>query len=541
MSNNDNTFDDNRTLPRSTLSPRIAGIKYKSVFAGRLLLLWVCSTLLACTQNLFDTREAPVTSSPQVARPSVPDQTAARPNSKVAPAADESLGETPAGREMTDLWERIRRGYQFSEEHPSIDQFVAWFQANKDVIDKSSIRARPLLFHIVERIEALGLPAELALIPLLESGYRVHARSPFGAVGPWQFMPATGRQYGLTRTPYLDKRRDIVFSTQASLEYLQHLHQQFNQDWLLAIAAYNGGPGTVRKALGDSGQSFWHIAHRLPPETRQYVPKLLAAAKIIAKPEQYAQTLHPIPNRAFFESLQITGPTDFSVLEDLPDWDHKLFRRLNGSLNSAYFGEQKALNIRVPLGRADHVSEALAAAGPARLPSNSRHLVQPGDTLGAIAIRYNVPIGELRKLNGIRGHSIRAGKTLIIPDPRLATNAGTQKNTQHDHRHIVKPGDSFWTLGRRYAISARTLARHNGHALNSTLYPGQLLLIPKVSGGSTAEQTAALLGDYIVQRGDSLWSIAKRYQVKLADLKRWNPLLKNGLLQPGQKLVVQAP
>ena len=128
---------------------------------------------------------------------------------------------------------------------------------------------------------------------------------------------------------------------------------------------------------------------------------------------------------------------------------------------------------------------------PARLPSNSRHLVQPGDTLGAIAIRYNVPIGELRKLNGIRGHSIRAGKTLLIPDTRLATNAGTQKNTQHDHRHIVKPGDSFWTLGRRYAISARTLARHNGHALNSTLYPGQLLLIPKVSGGSTAEQTAA--------------------------------------------------
>ena len=499
--------------------------------------LAICSFLNGCTHSLF-------TASPEEQESAPASSTDSSSSSPVESLAKTSTNEAqttaPAAPDEHDLWQRIRQGYRLNtEQHPLIDTYVGWFQSKQNTIEKSSYRATPLLYHIVESIEARGLPTELALIPLLESGYRVHARSRFGAVGPWQFMPATGRQYGLTRTGYLDKRRDIVLATDASLRYLEYLHAQFNHDWLLAIAAYNAGPGTIRKAQGDSQQSFWQIAHRLPPETRQYVPKLLAAAKIIGAPADFNQTLHAIPNRAFFESLEVTGPADFSVLETLPDWDKKLFRRLNGGLNSDYFGDREQLTIRVPVGTRQLVAERLKAAGPPKIPVTERYLVRKGDTLGGIATRFNVPISDLRKFNGIKGHNIRAGKTMIIPKSAEAEQPNSAENSAADHRHIVKRGDSFWTLGRRYAISARTLARHNGHAINATLYPGQLLLIPKKSLRTGSKPSSSLV-DYVVKQGDSLWSIARQHRVKLADLKRWNPVIKNNLLRPGQKLVVHA-
>ena len=455
---------------------------------------------------------------------------------------DVSLSQpNPHSLQPQDLWHRIRGGYQLShEQHPLIDEYVEWFQANHSVIDKSSRRAAPLLYHIVESIEAKGLPTELALIPLLESGYRVHARSPYGAVGPWQFMPATGRHYGLTQTAFLDKRRDIVLSTAASLAYLQHLRKQFHGDWLLAIAAYNGGPGNVRKAVGNSRQSFWRVAHRLPPETRQYVPKLLAAARIIQAPESYNQKIQQIPNKKYFESIQVNGPVDFSVLEDLPNWDKKLFRRLNGGLSSDYYGAKDSLAVRVPLGFGVQVIERLKTAGPPKMPATDIYLVRRGDTLSEISTQFDVPIGELKKVNGIHGHSIRAGNKIKIPVNNVSNKQLANKSLAHEHRHIVRSGDSFWTLGRRFGISARTLARHNGHAINATLYPGQLLLIPQVAQQSAATKASSLV-DYMVRNGDSLWSIAKRFNVKLSDLKRWNPLLTSNLLRPGQKLLVRAP
>ena len=439
-----------------------------------------------------------------------------------------------------DIWQRIRDGYQLShEQHPAIDELVQWFGENHSVIAESSKRATPLLYYIVESVEAQALPTELALIPLLESGYRVHARSRFGAVGPWQFMPATGRQYGLHRGAFVDQRRDIELSTQASLAYLKNLHRQFNGDWLLAIAAYNSGPGNVRKALEGSHQSFWDIAAKLPNETKNYVPKLLAAARIIGNPPAHNQQVFSIPNEPFFETVNVSGPVDFDVLDTLPGWDKKLFRRLNGNLTSSYFGGTKKLGVRVPQGMATPVLKRIADAGPPEIPASTSYTIRRGDTLGGISTRFNVSITELRKINGLHGSHIRAGKEILIPVSNSTAHLDNKPSTTL-RRHVVQPGDNFWTLGRRYGLSARTIANHNGHAINKTLYPGQLLLIPKPNS-SPGNELSASLAAYIVERGDSLWSIARRFNIRLTDLKRWNPLVSGKLLQPGQKLVVQAP
>ena len=469
----------------------------------------------------------------------------------VAPKTAEEVAPVASTYNSHDLWQRVRDGYQLDAiEHPRIDDAVTWFNAKKSVIRKSSQRADPLLYHIVEAVTARDLPAELSLVPLLETGYRIHARSPYGALGPWQFMPATGRQYGLSRTAYTDQRRNLVLSTEAGLSYLTDLYRQFDQDWLLAIAAYNAGPGTVKKALGGERKTFWEIVDKLPTETQTYVPKLLAAAKIIGEPQAYGVALHAIPNEPYFETINVKGPVDFAVLKDLDDWDEKTFKRLNGGLRSLFYGNQQNVAIRVPYGHGEKISAHLLAAGPPAVQESFKYLVKSGDTLGELAIRFNVTLDELKRHNGIRRNNIRAGKEILIPHNANTLTIAKNEKDASAHRHIIKPGDTFWTLGRRFGISARALAAHNGHAINKTLFPGQLLTMPsqKSNGhkGNNQETNGRLsrtLSDlaYVVEHGDSLWSIAKRFGVATADLKSWNPLVRGHLLRPGQKLLVQSP
>lgn len=510
-------------------------------YSGRLTyllaILFLVGLLTGCSHGVFDN---PRPFEPEVAETNV--QTSAEPIATTPAATDtqSALRHKPAPP-PADVWQRIRQGYRLGAvDNPRIDSAIRWFTANDGVIRKSSERATPLIHHIVEQVEQLGLPTELTLIPLLETGFRVHARSPYGALGPWQFMPATGRQYGLRRTAYLDQRRDLVLSTKAALNYLSDLHAQFEGDWLLAIAAYNGGPGNVKKALQGKRLSFWEIVDRLPKETQVYVPKLLAAARIVDNPAAYDTTLKSIPNEDFFETIHVGGPVDFDVLASLEGWDTKTFRRLNGTLSSPYYGIEDKLAIQVPVGTGEKVSNHLAASGPAPKRDGFQYRVKRGDTLGKLAIRFNVPITDIRRYNGIHGNNIRAGKNITIPSsaPTLSTASG--EGPKGSRQHIVKPGDSFWTLGRRYGVSARNLARHNGYAINKTLYPGQLLRVPSVSAPLKLSDTLAQL-NYVVERGDSLWSIAKRFGVAMADLKRWNPLVNGNQLRPGQKLMVQTP
>lgn len=208
------------------------------------------------------------------------------------------------------IWERIRLNYgiRFAEEqHHQIQRQIKKYSAQDKMLYRCSHNAKPYIYHIVEQLERRGMPSELALLPMIESGFLPKATSPKGAAGLWQFMPATGKQYGLRKKGRLDERRDLVASTRAALDYLEFLHDEFNHDWMLALAAYNSGEGTVQRAIqknlrAGKSTSFWSLS--LPKETKDYVPKLLALAEVIKNPDKHDISLAVIHNQPYQAAIK---------------------------------------------------------------------------------------------------------------------------------------------------------------------------------------------------------------------------------------------
>ncbi len=203
-----------------------------------------------------------------------------------------------------EIWERIRRNYGIhtSKEKYQVQKQIAKYMTQDKMLYRHSVNAKPYIHHIVEELEQRGMPSELALLPMIESAFQPKATSPKGAAGLWQFMPATGRQYGLKRKGRHDERRDLVASTRAALDYLEFLHEEFNHDWMLALAAYNSGEGTVHRAIkknlrAGKSTSFWSLP--LPKETQNYVPKLLALAEVVKNPEKHEISLAMIKDMPY--------------------------------------------------------------------------------------------------------------------------------------------------------------------------------------------------------------------------------------------------
>jgi len=238
-----------------------------------------------------------------------------------------------AQRNAPDLWTRVRAGFALpAPDLPAVRAQMNWFVRNPDYLDRTVRRARPYLYHIVERVEARGLPSEIALLPVIESAFQPFARSPAEAVGLWQFIPATGRRFGLLQVGSYDGRKDVFASTDAALDYLASLHQQFKGDWLLALAAYNWGEGNVARSVQESARlgrpaSFWNLS--LPEETRTYVPRLLALARVVGKPEAYGLQLAGIPNSPYLTRVPIDRPIDLKSAAEIAGIPLDDLRHLN--------------------------------------------------------------------------------------------------------------------------------------------------------------------------------------------------------------------
>ena len=216
-----------------------------------------------------------------------------------------------------DLWARIRSGFRLpSPDNPAVDAEVDWFVRNQGFIERTINRAQPYLYHIVEQVEARDVPSEIALLPVVESAFQPFAYSPARAAGIWQFIPETGRRFGLRQSWWYDGRRDVIASTRAALDYLTALQEQFGGDWLLAIAAYNCGEGNVARAIQENQRrglptDFWSLP--LPDETRSYVPRLLAFSRVVSDPGAYGLQLASIPNAPYITRVSIDGPIDLNV------------------------------------------------------------------------------------------------------------------------------------------------------------------------------------------------------------------------------------
>lgn len=435
----------------------------------------------------------------------------------------------PAPMPDPDLWQRIRDGFNFppEEEHARVQYWLQFYAGRFDHLENATENARPFLWHVVEEIKSRGLPLELALLPIVESSYNPTAYSYAHASGMWQFMPYTARRFGLHEDWWYDGRRDVLRSTSAALDYLELLHERYD-DWLLALAAYNAGEGRVDRALARSPKhDFWSLD--LPRETENYVPKLLALKGLLQEPECFAFEWPRLPNEPVTELVSLPGQVELAIAAQMMGIPESELRDLNPAVRQWATHPEGPHRLLVPIDRVARLQAALKERGADNLVSWRRHRIQSGETLGAIAQRYDTRVSVLRQANNLHGNLIRAGHHLLVPigenvtpPPRLAGGGTT---------YTVTRGDSLWRIGRRFGVSVADLRRWNGLSANAVLRPGQRLAIG--SGGGDGER------QYRVRRGDSLWKIARRFGIDIEDLKSWNDITGN-TIRPGQQLRVLA-
>ncbi len=427
--------------------------------------------------------------------------------SSIEPAQAKQLAEfDPNSEAASNIWPRIRAGFSMQSgiEHPALQKEITRFAKHPDYIQRVMQRAEPFLFFILEEIEKRNLPTELALLPIVESRFQPFAYSHSRAAGIWQFIPSTGRAHGLEQNWWYDGRRDIYASTQAALNYLESLNKQFNGDWALTLAAYNAGQGTLRSAIRRNKKlnrptDFWHL--KLPKETRAYVPKLLALKEIISNPEKYAVNLSPIQNAPGFSKVKLSGQIDLALAAELADIDLKTLYNFNPGFNRWATAPDGPHRLLLPINSAKIFAENYASLPADKHLRWSRHKIKSGETLSHIALKYNTSVKHLKKANNLRGNNIRQGKHLLIPvasknkssyilssTQRLQTTQ-SKKHGKNNTRinHIVQTGESLWEISRKYRVNMQQLARWNGMALRDPLKKGKKLVIWR----STKQQAMA--------------------------------------------------
>ncbi len=459
-----------------------------------------------------------------------------------------------------DLWNRIRGGFAFPlESHRRIDAELRWYAGNQEYLNRVADRAEPYLHHIVSELERRNMPAELALLPIVESAFQPFAYSPGRAAGIWQFIPSTGRIFDLDQNWWYDGRRDIIASTDAALDYLQKLNGYFNGDWLLALAGYNAGAGNVLKAIKRNRKrgkptDFWSL--KLPKETRTYVPRLLALRDLVADPKSAGIVLQPIPDQRYFATVELDSQIDLAMAADLAGVSVEEIYRLNPGFNRWATAPKGPHRLVLPLANVEQFRAGLAAVPKESRVSWQRHRIKNGESLGQIARKYRTTVGVLQRVNGIRGHLIRAGRHLLIPVASRSLKSYTLSADQRLSRikstprgktkliHVVTRGDTLWDISRSYKVSMRALARWNGMAPRDPLKPGQKLVIwqsgltQKTALSTPSHGSRIQRLRYTVRRGDSLARIAKRFRVTVKKLQQWNGIKKGAYLQPGQTLTL---
>jgi len=502
--------------------------------------------------------------------PASADQSASALQIETPPAPAKPMGPPQPPQ---DLWQRIRLGMQLKDSggEREVQQQAEWYAHHRTYIDRVSERAKPYLYLIVQQVQARGMPTEIALLPIVESAFQPFAYSHGRAAGLWQFVPGTGRRFSLRQDWWYDGRRDVVQSTRAALDYLQYLHDEFNNSWLLALAAYNSGEGTVDWAIRYNRRhhrptDFWHL--KLPQETRGYVPRLLAIAKVVAHPKRYGISLAPIPNRPLVAQVNVGSQIDLALAARLAGLSIEQLYRYNPGYNRWATDPNGPHKLLLPVTKVAMFEKGLQQYPPSRRIHWVRHRVRPGEAISVIAARYHTTTHLIRRVNHLRSDRIVAGRTLIIPVARTqldeyALSANQRRKDIQDRHHpgrrivyVVHKGDTFWDISRKYHVAVAKLAKWNGMAPADPLHPGRKLVIwahhhatrTASARGSKAfipvsfvhperSQTRRRIG-YTVHSGDSLALISQRFRVSIKDLCRWNGLKRSGYLHPGQNLTL---
>ncbi len=517
-------------------------------------------------------RAAPVTANVQkAARPAnavpspVPAATQPQPGPHTEPVA---------AAPVTNVWVRIRKHLSLARhtDKTIVQDKMAWYERNQDYLDRVSQRATPYLYYVVSQLQKRHMPLDLALLPIIESAYHPFAYSPSRAAGIWQFIPSTGRLFGLKQNWWYDGRRDVVASTNAAPDYLQQLYGEFNNNWLLALAAYNSGKLNVSRAIAENRRhgrptDFWSL--HLPRETRGYVPSLLAVAALLAHPKKYGVHWTPISNQPYFAKVKIDGQIDLATVAKLAGMNIDDVYMLNAGFNRWATDPDGPFYLLLPVNKVQTFEQKLAEYPESERVSWRRHVIRRGETLGGIAHRYHTSIVALRRSNGLHGNFIRTGHSLLIPTSEKPLKYYTlsafnrryhglkKAGRGEQYLYTVHRGDTLWDISHQYGVSIKSLCAWNGLRARSFLHPGQKLklwiassqhAIGTASGGNETVAVSLKNGsshsqtvNYTVKKGDSLWLISRHFGVSVSQLQNWNSLADDITLQPGQKLVVSEP
>jgi membrane-bound lytic murein transglycosylase D len=438
-------------------------------------------------------------------------------------------------------------------------------------------------FPMIEEIfEEEGVPDELKYLTLGESGLRPTVRSSAGAVGMWQFMYGTARSSGLQINTWLDERRDPELATRAAARHFKELFDSYNGNWELVLAGYNCSYRCITRAARRAGKSiednptYWEIYPFLPRETRGFVPKFIASALIVSNPEMYGIFVEDLGQEIAYDIVEVNGMLSLEAAAMLAGTDIATIRNLNPALIKATLPDQaEPYSLKIPLGAFDRFVRAFDNMPVEDKVAPSEYTIQRGDTLDAIARSVDTTVGELKAVNGIRGHLIYPGQTLLIPGSGVSTNFAVSSRERQfvvygENRfrpialrkefqlvelngsteeqplmavtlsadveddmlvptvHQVRRGDTLGIIAERYSVSVRDIQQWN-NIRGTTIYINQELTIHSMA--------AQPVTTYRVQRGDNLSIIARRFGVSVENIRRWNNLDSN-LIFPGQDLSI---
>lgn len=398
--------------------------------------------------------------------------------------------DTPKDPLPGSLWDRIRSGYAIPEvESPLVQRHMTWYLNRPEYLERMVERSRRYLHFVVEELESRNMPLEIALLPMIESAYNPVAYSRAHASGIWQFIPDTGRRYGLEQNWWYDGRRDVTEATRAALDYLQKLHADFG-DWQLALAAYNWGEGAVSRAIDKNQRKRKPTDYRslkMPKETANYLPKLQAVKNIIADPARYGILLEEIPNQPYFIRVNVPSQIDVKRAAELADVPLEEFRSLNPAHNRPVITSAGERTVLLPVEKAETFATNLQA-NDEPLVSWQTYTLKPKEKIEQVAARYGLTVNTLKQVNGIGTRKrLRPGQTLLVPTPAAMQDANLEQSIDplefqpptagpEMETYRVKHSDTLARIAKHFHVSQRQIIRWN-HLKGGRIRPGQTLTI----------------------------------------------------------------
>lgn len=474
-----------------------------------------------------------------------PAQVAQRPAAQETTAAQESPTKV---KKVKEIWPRLASDLQFDAltGHASVEEREEWYAEHSYYLANVSKRASRYIHYILESLEERDMPADLALLPFVESSYDPFAYSHGRASGLWQFVPNTAKHLGIDQNWWYDGRRDVIVATNSALDYLTELNKRFDGDWLLTLAAYNAGAGTVNKAITKNKKKglptdFWSL--KLPKETRNYIPKMLALVKIFKNPASYNLTLPSVPNEPHFIAVNTGSQLDLAQAAKLADISVDELYRLNPGFNRWVTAPEGPHRLLIPSAKAKTFSSRLL-----KIPARDRlrwqqYKIQRGDNLVTIARRHHVDVATLRASNQLDSDILKIGHVLLIPDagngisPLHGANRGLASTEASRIEYKVNSGDTVSGIAKKYGVSTKQIYAWNKLKSDSIIKTGQKLVVWGKTPQQSDQGIIRKVG-YKVRNGDSLSLIASRFNLRIRDIIEWNSIKASQYLRPGQSLTL---